>query len=250
MHAEVGMADWAGCEQRRLCVVDSTNLEARRWARAGAPHGAVVIAARQTAGRGRRGRGWLSAPGVGLWFSMVLRPDMPMEKYPLLPFALALAGADACHGVSGGDVQIKWPNDLVLHGRKVAGLLVELEGEAAVMGIGINVRQRLADFPPELRARAGSLDMLTGQCTDMDRLATALIQAIQCRVDAPDFMGEYAARCVTIGSAVRVHAQDEAFEGVAEGLDEIGALLVRTADGGLRRVLAGDVSVRGLMGYV
>lgn len=244
------MLKWAGCAIRREAVVDSTNIQARKWAREGAPHGAVVVAGTQTAGRGRRGRGWDSAPGAGLWLSIVLRPAIPDSGWPLLPLAAALAGADACRTVTGADVLIKWPNDLVLDGRKIAGLLVEREGGAAVMGIGINVRQRLDDFAPDLRERAGSLDMLTGQPVSLPALEAALLAEIERRVDNMDFLDEYAARCATIGAKVRVLAVNDTYTGVAEGIDETGALLVRDDGGILRRVLAGDVSVRGMMGYV
>lgn len=243
------MATWAGCAIRRLDTVDSTNREARRWAAEGAPHGAVVIAARQTAGRGRRGRDWASAPGAGLWFTMVLRPAIPESAYPLLPFAAALAAADACRMTTGLDVGIKWPNDLVLHGRKLAGLLLEREGDAVVMGIGINVRQRLTDFPEDLQDKACSLAMYGGNVT-LEALAQALISQIEARIDHFDFLPEYIERCVTIGARVRVVAVDHTFEGTAQGLDAGGALLVADDDGEVRRVLAGDVSVRGIMGYV
>lgn len=244
------MATWAGSIIRREDEVDSTNRQARLWAREGAPHGAVVIATRQSAGRGRRGRSWVSTPGSGLWFSIVLRPDIPDASYPLLPFAAALATADACRDVTGADVAIKWPNDLLLQGRKITGILVEREGTAAVMGIGINVAQTAEDFPPELRDKAASLAQLTGQAVDMRVLEAALLDQIERRIDRFDFLDEYAARCVTIGARVRVVEVTNAYEGVAEGLDETGALLVRDDSGTLHRVLAGDVSIRGMMGYV
>lgn len=243
------MPKWAGCMIRREAVVDSTNWQARLWAREGAPHGAAVIAGMQTAGRGRRGRDWQAAQDAGLWFSIVLRPDLPQASWGLLPLAAALAGTDACVRVTGADVRIKWPNDLILSGRKIAGLLVEREGDAAVMGIGINVRQQPADFPEDLREKAGSLEMLTGRPVSMPQLEEALLAEIERRVDTMDFMPEYAARCATVGSAVRVIGMDEEYLGVAEGVDADGTLLVRDETGVLRRVLAGDVSVRGVMGY-
>lgn len=244
------MATWAGSIIRREDEVDSTNRQARLWAREGAPHGAAVIATRQSAGRGRRGRSWASAPGSGLWFSIVLRPDIPEASYPLLPFAAALATADACKDVTGADVSIKWPNDLLLEGRKITGILVEREGTAAVMGIGINVAQKAEDFPPELQDKAGSLTQLTGQAVDMHALETALLNQIERRIDHFDFLDEYAARCITIGAKVQVVEVTQTYEGTAEGLDETGALLVRDDASALHRVLAGDVSIRGMMGYV
>lgn len=241
---------WAGCLIRREDIVDSTNRQTRLWAREGAPHGAVIIAKQQTAGRGRRGRAWESRPGVGLWFSIVLRPDIPDSSYSLLSFAAALAAADACREVSGADVRIKWPNDLVLLGRKITGILVEREGNAAVMGIGINVRQQAEDFAPELREKAGSLEMLTGKTISMKALEDALLWCIEQRIDNFDFLSEYTARCATIGAQVEVLEISGSYTGIAEGLDETGALYVRDDGGTLHRVLAGDVSVRGMMGYV
>lgn len=243
------MQQWAGCLIRRLPTVDSTNREARRWTAEGAPHGAVVIAEDQTDGRGRRGRGWESTPGAGLWFSMVLRPDIPPESYAMLPLLAALAASDACAEVSPVRPAIKWPNDLIATGRKLVGILVEREGDAAVMGIGINVRQREMDFPEPLRGKAISLEMLTDAPVSIDALAHALMRQIERRMDRFDFLAEYSARCITVGSDVRVLEAGGAFCGRAEAIDAQGALLVRDAEGTLRRVLAGDVSVRGVMGY-
>lgn len=240
------MRSWAGKNIRREAEVDSTNHAARLWARAGAPHGAAVVAACQTAGRGRRGRGWSSAPGKGLWLSLITRPAHPVEEWVRLPFAAALAAADACQMVAGTAARIKWPNDLLLQGRKIAGILVELEGSAAVIGIGINANQKMEDFPPALREKAGSLAMLTGKAIAMDALEDALLTALESRIDAWDILPAYTARCATIGAKVQVLGENETFDGIAEGLDPSGALLVRDAPGTLRRVLAGDVSIRGL----
>lgn len=244
------MADWAGRVIRREEVVDSTNRVARQWAREGAPHGAVVVARQQLAGRGRRGNRWVSPKDAGLWLSIVLRPRVASAVFPLLPLAAGLAVADACQQVTGAVPAIKWPNDVVLLGHKLCGILVEGESGAAVLGIGINVRQRAEDFPEDLRGKAGSLFMLTGHDVPMRALEVALLAQVQRRVDDLDFLPEYVTRCVTIGAAVRVLEPQMEYTGVAEGVDDTGALLVKTADGTLRRVLAGDVSVRGLMGYV
>lgn len=243
------MPAWSGAV-RRFESVDSTNRQARLWAREGAPHGAAVVARTQTAGRGRLGRGWESLPDAGLWISTIVRPEQPEAQWGLLPFACALAGADACQQVCGANVGIKWPNDLVLDGRKIAGLLAEREGSAVVLGIGINLTQMEADFPEPLREKAGSLLMLTGQRITPDDLEGPLLAQLCRRVSDLDFLDEYAARCVTLGHEVRVVTPGGEYIGFAQSLDAEGALMVRMADGELRRVLAGDVSVRGLMGYV
>lgn len=252
---EESIPRWAGREVRRLGTVDSTNRAARQWAREGAAHGAAVVAANQTAGRGRRGRTWASLPGAGLWLSIVLRPALTEAAWMHLPFAAGLAVADACQGAAGVPVDLKWPNDLVISGRKVCGMLIEREGDAAVLGIGINVRQRPEDFPEELRGKAASLQMAAGHEVDMDALESELYATLEKRVDqlqAEDeeaLLEEYAGRCVTIGAQVTVQAAEDAFEGIAEGLDGTGALLVRDGMGAIRRVLAGDVSVRARTGY-
>ena len=241
-----------GCVVRHEAEVDSTNRQARLWAREGAPDGAVVVAARQTAGRGRMQRKWESPAGTGLYLSAVVRSPLPPEKLPCLTFAAAMAACDVCRAL-GARAAVKWPNDLVLEGRKIAGILLEREGDAAVIGIGVNVRQRLCDFPEELREKAGSLEMLTGRPVDLSALERGLIDALGNRVaqaERGEWRDDYRAMCITLGAPVCVIAADETFEGTAEEMDETGALLVRDKTGTLRRVLAGDVSVRGLMGYV
>ena len=242
-----------GCQIRREAAVDSTNQAARRWVRAGAPDGAVVVAAQQTAGRGRLARRWVSPPGAGLYLSAIVRPRMPVERFALLTFAAALAAWDACFAVTGAHPGIKWPNDLVLSGRKISGILLECEGDAAIIGIGINVRQKKEDFPEELREKAGSLAMLTGKEVSLEALEEALLKALERRVQAlvaGAWREDYCERCITLGAAVRVKCGEESFTGTAEALDRDGALLVRDGEGKQRRVLAGDVSVRGLTGYV
>ncbi len=238
------MAAWAGCAVRREREIDSTNRAARRWAAEGAPHGAVVVAARQTEGRGRRGRSWESAAGLGLWLSVVIRPDIDAARFPLLSFSAALAAADAVERASGVAPRVKWPNDLLIEGRKIAGILLEKEGDAAIVGIGINVRHRAEDFPPELRDTAGSLRMFAKEPVSLDALERHLLAEIERRIDSGDFFSEYAARCATIGAQVRVVEMNGEFSGVAEGVGADGALLVRDEVGALRRVLAGDVSIR------
>jgi len=183
---------------------------------------------------------------MGLWLTVIVRPEAEAAEYPKLTFAAALAVADACRVAASVDAEIKWPNDVLLDGRKIAGILLEKEGAAGVIGIGINVRQREKDFPPELRGSAASLEMLTGKPVSMAALERALLEEIERRINAPwDFMPEYAARCATIGRAVRVAEAEREYIGFAEGLDALGALLVRDEEGIVRRVLAGDVSIRG-----
>src|SRR4051794_14278733 len=150
---------WLGRAYRHLAECRSTNDEAAAWARAGAPHGALVIADAQTGGRGRLGRTWHSPPGENLYFSTVLRPEIPPHRAPPLTLAVGVALADAVRE-AGCDAQLKWPNDLLLDGKKVAGILTEMTTsggrvEFVVIGIGVNLDARA--FPAELDGRATSI---------------------------------------------------------------------------------------------
>ena len=234
----------------------STNLVLKDMARRGAPHGSTCLCECQTAGRGRMDRTWSSPEGQGIWMSVLLRPAMPAERAPLITFCCALAMAKAVRRVTALDVKIKWPNDLVLNGKKLCGILLEMvfdaQGYAVVAGTGLNVRG--GAYPPELADRATSIDEW-GDVPDRSLLIAAYLQELDAALAALErggFAGiaeEFRQMCITLGSQVHVLGADSSFTGVAEDIDETGALLVRT-DGELRQVLAGDVSVRGVMGYV
>ena len=250
-----------GCSLRYEESLPSTNAAAAEMARAGAPHGTLVVAGEQTQGRGRRGRGWSSPPGTGAWFSLIVRPPIAPAQAQGVALLTALAASEACEAACGLRPGIKWPNDLVLGDRKCCGILLEMAAEAervnwVVLGVGVNVRQAEADFPPELRERAVSLSMAAGKPVSRASVIQGFVQALWARWDAfvqagiPSFMEDYAARSVTLGRTVRVEQAAESFVGVAEALGAQGELLVRTQPGELRPVWAGDVSVRGLMGYV
>ncbi len=255
-------ARWAGRACEYQLSVGSTNAEGKRLAAGGAPHGQLILADEQTAGRGRRGRAWASPPGAGLWLSLVLRPEVQAERLPSLALLLALAAAEACEAVENGvEAKVKWPNDVVIGGRKVCGILLEMAADLdgaqwVVAGVGINTRQRAEDFPPEFRHTATSLAMEAEQTPRRADLLLAFLRALEARYDAwaqggaAALRAEHARRSATLGRAVRVVSPAEEFVGMAEDIDETGALLVRRAsDGELCRVLAADVSVRGVMGY-
>lgn len=237
-------------------TLTSTNLVLKELARQGAPHGSLCLCECQTAGRGRMDRQWFSPEGQGLWLSVLLRPSMSAERAPLITFCAALAMAKAVRQTTGLDARIKWPNDLVLTGRKLCGILLEMgfdaQGMFIVVGTGLNVRR--GAYPEELRGRAIALEECAPAPDRGEVLASYLI-ALEEAVSAVEAGGlagvaeEYRALSVTLGSPVQVIGA-ETFTGVAEDIDEGGALLVRMADGTFRRVLAGDVSVRGVMGYV
>ena len=195
--------------------VDSTNRMAAKLARAGAPHGVVVGADHQTAGRGRRGRSWESRPGSSLLVSVILRPVPALTS-----LTAGVAAAEACRA-AGVDVRLKWPNDVLSGDRKVGGILSELVGGAAVVGLGLNLK-----WAPPGAAHLGPA---------VDR--TALLGGYLAALDATDdVLGRYRALCSTLGRRVRVELLGSVFEGVAEDVDDQGRLVV---DG--RGIAAGDV---------
>ncbi len=247
---------------RVLTEVDSTNTECKRQAMAGAPDGTVILADEQTAGKGRRGRSFLSPPGMGLYLSILWRPDCSPERLLPLTALTAVAACRAIERLGGVSPSVKWPNDLVMNGRKVCGILTEmsLEGESGhveyvIAGIGINCRQRQEDFPPELQETAGSLDMALPVTVRRADLAAALIEELDLlRRDVlfrPEtWLEEYRDRCLTTGSRVQVIRGDERREAEALSVDDRFGLTVRYDSGETETVRSGEVSVRGLYGYV
>ena len=244
-------------EVRYQEAVGSTNAEVKQMALAGAPGGSLCLCETQTAGRGRLGRRWESPAGVGLWQSVLLRPALPPQNAPLVTLCAALAMARAVEETCLLDVRIKWPNDLIFQGKKLCGILLEVGGdldaiEYIVVGVGLNVRS--GAYPPELEGKAGAIGEFTTPPHRRDILVhyLAALEDMVGRLEQQGFHGietEYRARSCTLGSRVQVSGS-VSLTGTAEALDETGALLVRTDDGELHRVLSGDVSVRGVMGYV
>lgn len=241
--------------------VDSTNNLAKQLASAGAPAGTCVLAETQTAGRGRRGRSFASPGGMGVYLSIILRPDAKPDELMHLSACVAVAAAEAVEALTGLHAGIKWVNDLVADGKKLSGILTELSLEMesgrvqyAVAGIGINCCQCAADFPPELADFATSIAMQTGADPDRNALAAALIHSLFCMSDGllsqrRQWMDRYRARCVTLGKQVRILWPEGAREAVALGLREDAALEVEYADGSRDTVSSGEVSVRGMYGY-
>jgi BirA family transcriptional regulator, biotin operon repressor / biotin---[acetyl-CoA-carboxylase] ligase len=242
---------------RDICVFQetaSTNDIIDKLGRDGAKAGAVVFAERQTQGRGRRGRKWCSTPGKGLWFSVLLRPALRPQSATQLTAATAVA---LCRGLRRFDPirpEIKWPNDILLRGRKIAGILTELSAELdhikfVVLGIGLNVNQEAGDFPPDLRKTATSLRIELGQPVDRPDLAAAVLSEMDqeyARIEQGQFnsiVEDYACQCVTLGQRVSIHSGAQHLQGLAESLDDDGALLVRTQHGRLERVIGGDVTM-------
>ncbi|HIT64528.1 MAG TPA: biotin--[acetyl-CoA-carboxylase] ligase [Candidatus Ventrimonas merdavium] len=250
----------AGRSRVLLDTVDSTNQEARRQAEQGAPDGTLVLAEEQTAGKGRRGRSWSSPKGSGIWMSLVLRPAFGPEKASMMTLLAAMAAARGVRETTGLACQIKWPNDLVLNGRKVCGILTEMSTEQAriryaIVGIGINANT--AGFPKELRDTATSLYAESGIPADRALLAASVLLAWEEyhgrfleTMDLSGLLEEYNASLVNRGRQVRVLDPKGEWQGTALGIDREGQLLVQTEDGAVRTVLSGEVSVRGVYGYV
>ena len=230
----------------------STNDVAEKLARDGVKEGVVVFAESQTKGRGRLGRKWMSPTRKGLWFSVLLRPNLRPQETTQLTVIAATALRRAIKAVTGRSAEVKWPNDLQFAGKKVAGILTEMSAEVdrvrhIILGIGVDVNQSAAEFPPELRDLATSLKSETGEEISRAELATEILRELDfdyariCAGKFPEIADEWEAACVTIGKNVTVHVGDRKFTGRAESLDDDGALLVRTEHGHLERVIGGDV---------
>ncbi len=239
--------------------IDSTNTRAKQLALQGAPHGTVLIAGHQTLGRGRMGRSFQSPAGLGVYLSLILRFDCPPQQLMHLTCAAAVAACDAVEKAAGIRPGIKWTNDLVFGKRKLAGILTELVTTGsttyAIIGIGINCCQTEEDFPDEIRGFAGSLAMVCGRSVDPAAVAAALVEALydmsaQLLSRKADIMARYSENCVTVGQDISILRSDEVRHGHAVGVDGEGALLVRFPDGSTEAVNSGEVSIRGMYGYI
>lgn len=237
----------------RFDSIDSTNIEAMRRARAGAPEGLCIVAREQTGGRGRLERGWESPKDAGLYFSIILRPRLELNAWPLLTLMAALAVSDALAKAFDLRGDIKWPNDICIGERKLCGILAETvetdSGLAAILGIGINLRTD-KHFSPEVSERATSVESATGRASGSETVLRELVKAIVERYDflhgpggAEHTIREWCANSsYAIDRRVRVSLLDETFEGITRGLESDGALRVETEEGKIRIVRAGDVT--------
>lgn len=223
---------------RRSAEVDSTNRVALDLARDGAPEGVVVVARSQAAGRGRRGRRWESAPGASLLVSVLLRPGLAADRLHLAVAVAALSAADACVSAAGFRPRVKWPNDLVVGDRKLAGVLAEVLGDAVVVGVGLNV-SAAAPWP----AGAVSAEEVAGHAVPVDVVLGAFLASLASRYEAGDWgavASDYRRACATLGQVVRVDLPDGSFTGTAADVSDDGHLLVDVGTC-LRAVAAADV---------
>ena len=244
-----------------LDTVDSTNTFAKALAAQGAPHGTVVISDHQTGGKGRRGRSFVSPKGKGVYLSVILRYEVPPDRLLHLTCVAAEAVRRAVLEVSGLESGIKWTNDLVFEQKKLCGILTELSVVAEtgltdyiVCGAGVNCSQLPEDFPPEVAAMATSM-LQCGRPVERSALTAAMIRQLHTAagalLTAPKvWMDGYRAHCVTLGKDVKIVRGEEETLAHVDGMDDQGALLVTRTDGTKETVFSGEVSVRGMYGYL
>ena len=242
-------------------TIDSTNDQLKIMARQGAPHGTVLIAGHQTAGHGRMGRSFQSSADVGVYLSILLRPKCPPKELMHLTCAAAVAMCDAVEQAVGIYPGIKWTNDLVFEKKKLGGILTELGFEKdgsiayAIIGIGINCCHQKDDFDPGIQDIAASLSMVTGKTIDRNIVAAAMMDALY-RMDKslltgkPEIMQRYQDNCITVGQEISLVRGDDIRYGTAISVDDDGALIVRFRDGSVQPVNSGEVSIRGMYGYI
>ncbi len=251
---------WAG---QNICFyekIDSTNNEAKRLAEQGAPEGTLVLAEGQESGKGRRGRTWMTPAGSAIAMSLVLRPEIQPSRASMVTLVMGMAVASACREFCNITPQIKWPNDVVVEGKKICGILTEMSSAIdhihyVVIGVGINTN--VTQFPAELEQTATSLHRFTGTPPERAALIALCMKKFEQYYglflktqDLTPLMDEYNEMLAGRGGTVRVLEPGNEYCGISEGISAEGELQVRRADGTTESVYAGEVSVRGLYGYV
>ncbi|MEQ6000059.1 biotin--[acetyl-CoA-carboxylase] ligase [Bacillus amyloliquefaciens] len=234
-------------------VLPSTQKTAHELANDGAPEGTLVVADKQTAGRGRMARVWHSQEGNGIWMSLILRPDVPLQKTPQLTLLSAVAVVQAIEAFTGVQPAIKWPNDLMIHGKKAVGILTELQAEedrvrSVILGIGINVNQQETDFPGELQDIATSLSMEAGEKIDRAGLIQEILLTFEKRYQ--DYLKHgfkpikllWESYAVGLGNELRARTLQGTFYGKSLGIDDEGVLLLETKDG-IKKIYSADIEL-------
>jgi BirA family biotin operon repressor/biotin-[acetyl-CoA-carboxylase] ligase len=254
--ARLGKTNAIGRDIRVFEETTSTNDVIEKLARDNVKEGVVVFAESQTKGRGRLGRKWISPARKGLWFSILLRPDLRPQEATQLTVASATALRRAIEAVTGLKPKIKWPNDILIDGKKTSGILTELSAEVdrvkhIILGIGVDVNLSATEFPPELRKIATSLKIESGKTISRADLAVRILRELDvdytrvCHGEFEAIADEWEEHCGTLGQTVTIHIGDRQMHGRAESLDDDGALLLRTEHGTLERVTGGDVTLAG-----
>jgi BirA family biotin operon repressor/biotin-[acetyl-CoA-carboxylase] ligase len=216
------------------------------------PEGTVIFAGSQTSGRGRRGRTWLSPPGKNLYMSIILRPDILLRDAPILTLMASVACAFALQRATSLPVSIKWPNDLMISGRKVGGLLSETKPAAdriayAVIGIGINVNMDIQELPEEIRRVSTSIHHESGEKRSVTEIALEILAETDnwyetlLKTGPAPIIAAWIKLSSTIGMEVKVTMEDSEIRGTAEGIDDAGLLMLRLPDGSVKKISAGDV---------
>lgn len=252
--ARLGKTKVVGRDIRVFQETTSTSNVVEKLARDGVKEGVVVFAESQTKGRGRLGRKWMSPLAKGLWFSVLLRPDLHPQAVTQLTIASAAALVRAIHSETSLTAEIKWPNDVLIRSRKLAGVLTEMSAELdhvkhVILGIGVDVNLTAREFPSDLRRLATSIKIETGRSPDRAGLATAILRELDhdyARISSGQFEAvadEWERSCSTIGHNVIIRIGDRKIQGRAESLDADGALLLRTQHGHLERIIGGDVTL-------
>ena len=251
---------WIGNRLEYFDETDSTNIRARKLAEEGAPHGTLVVADSQRTGKGRRGRAWISPRGVGIWMSLVLRPPICPAGASMLTLVAGMAVVKGVRKSTGLKAMIKWPNDAILSGKKICGILTEMSTEEdriryVITGIGINVN--VSSFPEEIAEKATSLKEELGEAVKRSLVIAAVAEAFEEFYDSflkthdmSCLMEDYNKALVNRNRQVTVLDSRGQYQGRALGIDPEGSLLVQRRDGTVESVISGEVSVRGIYGYV
>ena len=251
---------WAGKTVVYYDKIDSTNNRAKEAGDNGAAHGTLFVADMQVAGKGRRGRVWKSPSGSSIYMTILLYPDIPPVKAPQLTLLMAIAVAEGIQEVTGLETKIKWPNDIVVNGRKICGILTEMSTEIdyinhVVIGAGINVNQDT--FPDDIKATASSLKLELGKSVKRSELIAAVMKSFEkcyeifiLKDDLSGFLDVYNSLMVFGDQEVKVLEPGNEYKAHAIGINQTGELIVRTPDGKEKEIYAGEVSVRGVYGYV
>ena len=251
---------WVGRNIVYYPETDSTNLRIRELGDAGAPHGTLAVADMQTAGRGRRGRTWESPPGSSIYMSILLRPDIIPGAAPMLTLVMACSVAEGISDCENVDVRIKWPNDVIAGGKKLVGILTEMSTQIdyinhVTIGVGINVN--MTEFPENIRDTATSLRLETGHEVRRAPLIAAIMKRFEENYavflktqDMSGLMEKYSGMLINLDRDVLVLGAEDSYKAHALGIDRQGELIVRREDGTEEKIYAGEVSVRGVYGYV
>ncbi|MGL6173480.1 MAG: biotin--[acetyl-CoA-carboxylase] ligase [Cellulosilyticaceae bacterium] len=240
-------------------TIDSTNIRAKEWAKEGAKEGSLVIAEYQSAGKGRLGRTWLSPKGEGIWMSLILKPLLEISKIPQLTIVAGLCMSQAIENVTGLKVEIKWPNDIIINNKKIAGILTELSASSnninsVVVGIGVNVNNQEIDSTIPY---ATSLTLEGNKVYEKEEIIKEFLDLFEVNYEQyikeksiAFLLEEYRMRCVNLNKEVKIISNKKEYIAYVQNINDEGSLEVRRLDGNIETIFTGEVSVRGLYGYI